>query len=75
MKRLARYILAAAGILSVAAPAMAQDYYDDDIYYDASKAKKETKKPQKAKITSRVILQSRLRNIIMTGLHMCPGIM
>ena len=49
MKRLARYILAAAGILSVAAPAMAQDYYDDDIYYDASKAKKETKKPQKAK--------------------------
>ena len=36
-------------LLVGASALMAQDYYDDDIYYDASKAKKETKKPQKAK--------------------------
>ena len=62
-------------LLVGASALMAQDYYDDDIYYDASKAKKETKGLRRQKITSRVILQSRLRNIIMTGLHMCPGIM
>lgn len=36
-------------LLVGASALMAQDYYDDDIYYDASKAKKETKRPQKAK--------------------------
>lgn len=46
MKRLARYILAAAGILSVAAPAMAQDYYDD--IYGGPRKQSKPKKQQTA---------------------------
>ena len=45
MKRLARYILAAAGILAMAAPAMAQDYYDD-IYGGPRKQSKPKKQQQ-----------------------------
>ena len=36
-------------LLVGASALMAQDYYDDDIYYDASKAKKETKKASEGK--------------------------
>ncbi|MDE7458951.1 MAG: hypothetical protein K2M77_08815, partial [Muribaculaceae bacterium] len=51
MKKLSyfsRHLLSAALIASVSSLAMAQGYYDDDIYYDASKKKAELKAQKQA---------------------------
>ena len=51
MKKLSyfsRHLLTAALLASVSSLAMAQGYYDDDIYYDASKKKTEKKEQKKA---------------------------
>lgn len=49
VSRISRFSALSVSLLIGASALMAQGYYDDDIYYDASKAKKETKKAAKAK--------------------------
>lgn len=69
---LSLFVGLSAGIIS------AQSYYDDDIYYDASKAKRKRLKRKRRNVTSRIPAGLRPHSphsSTMTGRHMCLGIM
>ncbi|MDE5940818.1 MAG: hypothetical protein K2H14_01775, partial [Muribaculaceae bacterium] len=68
-----RFSLLAVSLLAGASAAIAQGYYDDDIYYDASKAKKEVKKAvEKAKAEEPAFRQQQASQFYYDGAAYVP---
>ena len=63
LSNISRRCLALVALASLTSAAIAQNYYDDDIYYDASKAKKE----QKKEISKRQSADTGRRSYIVSG--------